>query len=165
MIEVEELSNAEIESVLERLNYGHLACSRGDQPYVVPVHYAYCDGEIFIYTTEGKKSEFIKENPRVCLQAEEVTDDQHWQSVIVDGVAERLTEEAERDKAFKLIVGVNPTLTPAVSIHWMDDWVRENIEVIYRIKPGRMSGRRAILRTRGTANFVPDGELSKSKIL
>jgi uncharacterized protein len=141
MIEIEELSDGEIVKLLERVGYGHLACSREDQPYVVPVHFAYIDGVIYIYTTEGKKSEFIGANPSVCLQAEDVIDDQHWQSVIVDGTAVRVTKEAERDKAFRMIVGINPTLTPAVSIHWLDDWVRENIEVIYRIQPKSMSGR------------------------
>ena len=146
MIEVDELSDVEITKLLARIDYGHLACSRGDRPYVVPVHYSYSDEGLFVYTTEGKKSEYIAANPHVCLQAEEVVDNQHWQSVIVDGTASRLTDEAERGLAFKKIKEINPTLTPAVSIHWLDEWVRENIEVIYRITPDRMSGRRAIAR-------------------
>jgi nitroimidazol reductase NimA-like FMN-containing flavoprotein (pyridoxamine 5'-phosphate oxidase superfamily) len=147
MIEVEELSEAEIEELLGRVGYGHLACSRANRPYVVPVHYAYQDGVIFVYTTEGKKSEIIKENPHVCLQAEEVTDNQHWQSVIVDGVAERITDGVEREKALELIIAVNPSLTPAVSIHWMDEWIRENIEAVYRVTPEHTSGRRAVVRS------------------
>ena len=127
MIEVSELSNDEILEILKRVNYGHLACSINDEPYVVPIHFVSGEGEIFIYTTEGKKSEIIDANQRVCLQAEEVTDNQHWQSVIVDGVAERINEPFERERVMKLIVAVNPTLTPALSIHWMDNWVRENI--------------------------------------
>lgn len=164
MIEVEEMSDPEIDELLGRVGYAHLACSRDDQPYVVPVHYAYSGGEIFVYTTEGKKSEFIAANPRVCLQAEDVTDNQHWESVIVDGVATRLIGEAERDNAFKKIVEINPTLTPAVSIHWMDEWIRENIEVIYRIVPDRMTGRRAVVRKGQTAAVIPASKSSKDKI-
>ena len=145
-MEVSELSNDEILEILKRVIYGHLACSRNDEPYVVPIHFVSGEGEIFIYTTEGKKSEIIDANQRVCLQAEEVTDNQHWQSVIVDGVAERINEPFERERVMKLIVAVNPTLTPALSIHWMDNWVRENIEIVYRIKPTITSGRRAIMR-------------------
>ncbi len=144
MIQVEEPSNAEINQILSRVGYGHLACSRDDQPYVVPVHYAFLNGEIFIYTTEGKKFEIIQANPLVCLQVEEVTDNQHWASVIVEGVAEQITKPAEREKAVKLVVAVNPTLTPAISIRWMDSWVRENIEVVYRITPTTTSGRRTV---------------------
>ena len=164
MIEIADLSDAEIGEVLGRVGYGHLACSRDDQPYVVPVHYAYFESNIYVYTTEGKKSEFISANPRVCLQAEEITDNQHWQSIIIDGVASRLTSEADRDLAFKRIVERNPTLTPAVSIHWMDDWVRENIEVIYRIVPERMSGRRAVARPADSPNLVSGNERSKNTI-
>ena len=145
-MEVSELSNDEILEILKRVIYGHLACSRNDEPYVEPIHFVSGEGEIFIYTTEGKKSEIIDANQRVCLQAEEVTDNQHWQSVIVDGVAERINEPFERERVMKLIVAVNPTLTPALSIHWMDNWVRENIEIVYRIKPTITSGRRAIMR-------------------
>ncbi len=144
MIQVEELSNAEINQILRCVGYGHLACSRDNQPYVVPVHYAFLKGEIFIYTTEGKKFEIIQANPLVCLQVEEVTDNQHWASVIVEGVAEQITTPAEREKAVKLVVAVNPTLTPAISIRWMDSWVRENIEVVYRITPTATSGRRTV---------------------
>lgn len=154
MIEVEELSDPEIIDILARVGYGHLACCRDDQPYVVPVHYAYEAGDLFVYTTEGKKADIIKENANVCLQLEEVVDNQHWQSVIVDATAIKLSAGAERDRALELITKLNPTLTPAVSIHWMDDWVRENIEVVYKIEPNTMTGRRAIDRT-GKTPFVP----------
>ena len=146
MIEVKELSDQEITDFLKKSVYGHLACSRNGEPYVVPVHFVYDDGEIYVYTTEGKKYEIIRENPRVCLQSEDVIDNRHWVSVIVDGEASQITDQAERERAIKLITAVNPTLTPAVSIHWMDSWVRENIEVIYRIYPLRMTGRRSLDR-------------------
>jgi len=155
MIEVDELNNAEIVNILHRVGYGHLGCSVGDQPYVVPVHYAFDDREIYLYTTDGKKSTIIDENPLVCLQVEDVEDNQHWESVIVNGKAARVRDEAARERALRMIVEVNPTLTPAVSIHWMDNWVRENIEVIYRIVPFEMTGRRAVERTSGPANLVP----------
>ncbi len=142
MIAVEELSNAEIIDILGRIGYGHLGCARDNKPYVVPVHYAFANGEIFIYTTEGKKFEIIKSNPNVCLQVEEVTDNQHWQSVVIEGIADQITDEDERAKAFKLVIEANPTLTPAVSVRWIDDMVRENIEVIYRVTPTETSGRR-----------------------
>ena len=154
MIEVEELSDEEIAEILGRVEFGHLACCHEGRPYVVPAHYAYEDGSIYIYTTEGKKADIISENPNVCVQVESVTDNRHWESVIVDGVATRLTVGPEREHALELIVAINPTLTPAVSIHWMDDWVRENVEVIYRITPTHTSGRRSLDRT-GDVPFVP----------
>ena len=155
MIEVEELGNEQVEELLHRVQYGHLACADGDKPYVVPVHFAYDPPYIYVYTTEGKKSEIIDKNPKVCLQLEDVKDNSNWLSVIVDGEAEALLSEPERERARTAIARVNPTLTPAVSVRWMDNWVRENIEVIYRITPIETSGRASVAGSRTTAPFVP----------
>ena len=155
MIEVGEMSDKGIEELLSRVGYGHLACSLNDQPYLVPIHYAYESGTVFLYTTEGKKSDIIETNPKVCLQIEEVQDNKHWQSVVVTGEAKRLTDEKKREAALKAIVKVNPTLTPAVSIHWMDDWVRENIEVIYSIRPSSKTGRETVSRGETEKPFAP----------
>jgi len=144
MIEVREMDDREINDVLTHVGYGHLACSLNDEPYLVPIHYAYAPPNFYVYTTEGKKSEMIGKNPRVCLQVEDVTDNKHWKSVIVTGRAQRLVDEETRDAALKAIVRVNPTLTPAVSIHWMDNWVRENIEVIYSVTPSEITGRTSV---------------------
>ena len=146
MIEVREMGNSWARETLRRLNYAHLACSRDDEPYVVPVHYAF-DGEyVFIYTTEGKKSGILDFNPKVCLQAEDVEDNEHWVSVMAFGEVERVPDDA-RSEALDLILNVNPTLTPAVSVRWMDSWVRTNVEVIYRFRPRKISGRKTVDRS------------------
>jgi nitroimidazol reductase NimA-like FMN-containing flavoprotein (pyridoxamine 5'-phosphate oxidase superfamily) len=154
MIEVRELSDSEIQDFLGRMDYGHVAVCDGGQPYVVPIHYAASGDYIYVYTTEGKKTSIIKRNPRVCLQIEDVQDNQHWHSVVVYGEAMQLRDETERSKAIDVIAKINPTLTPAVSIHWMDNWVRENIEVIYRITPLEMTGRASVDRSRTDAAFI-----------
>lgn len=155
MIEVEDLSKTETHELLERIGYGHLGCSVNDLPYVVPVHYAFDGTNVYIYTTDGKKSAIIRENPYVCLQVEDVKDNQHWESVIVDGRAIWVRDKGERERAMKMIVAVNPTLTPAVSIHWLDNWVKENVEIIFKVEPIDISGRRAVTRTTGQAPLVP----------
>ena len=73
-------------------------------PYVVPIHYAYDEPHVYIYTTEGKKTEIIDANPEVCLQVEEVTNANHWQSVIITGDAVQLTSKKEIAGAKKLIL-------------------------------------------------------------
>jgi len=154
MIEVRELDKNEIEELISRLDYGHLACCDGSEPYVVPIHYAYNNGYIYIYTTQGKKSEIISKNPRICLQIEDVKDNRDWKSVVVFGEAQELKGETDKAEAVASIVSKNPTLTPAVSIHWMDNWVRENIEVIYRITPLESTGRQAIAKSETTVSFA-----------
>ena len=146
LAQVTEMSNEENKGLLRRVNFGHLGCARNDQPYVVPIHFAYGDPDIYFFTTEGKKTEIIDENPEVCLQLQDVTDSKHWQSVIVTGTAERLTPGDDFDRAMELIKTTNPTLTPAWSIHWMDQWVRTNVEVVYRVSPQSITGRMTMKR-------------------
>lgn len=148
MIEIEEMYDDEIRETLKRLNYAHLACCKDDLPYVVPVHYAYDGEHIFIYTTEGKKADMLRANPELCLQAEDVADNENWVSVIAFGQAEQVVDEDERRSALDRILEINPRLTPAVSIRWMDSWVRENVEVIYRVRPRKMTGRQTVDRDR-----------------
>jgi nitroimidazol reductase NimA-like FMN-containing flavoprotein (pyridoxamine 5'-phosphate oxidase superfamily) len=163
MIEVLEMAKREIDEVLARVGYGHLACAQNDRPYVVPIHYVYDKLKIYIYTTEGKKTDILDANPKVCLQVEEVVDNDEWKSVIVHGEAERVTDRKEREKAVKLVRSINPTLTPAISIRWMDQWIRENREVVYRIEPHSMTGR-STLKVKISAAFARPGAKQRSQI-
>lgn len=155
MIEVRELDNEEIIALLSRLDYAHLACCDQNEPYVVPIHYAFKNGYIYMYTTQGKKTEILKKNPQACIQIEDVKSNQDWESAIVYGELQELTDEAERSQAVEAVTRINPTLTPAVSIHWMDNWVRENIEVVYRMAPLEMTGRQAVRHSDTRGTFVP----------
>ena len=146
MLEINDMTFGEIEQLLDRVRYGHLGCAHNNHPYVVPIHFAYDDRTIYIYTTEGKKSDMIDANAEVCLQVEEVIDDENWSSVVVVGDAERLTNADERQKAFAAITAANPTLAPALSYRWVDKWVREqkDTEVIYRINRKTITGRQTV---------------------
>lgn len=163
MIEIEEMRKDEIVELLSRLNYGHLATSRNDQPYVVPVHFGFDGTVIYVYTTEGKKSEIIRANPQVCLQSEDVNTNQDWQSVVVIGDAVQVDDAEERNAAMKLLTEINPTMTPAVSIRWMDSWVRENVEVILKITPRMLTGRATVAKSETDKPFAP-GDNRRSTI-
>jgi nitroimidazol reductase NimA-like FMN-containing flavoprotein (pyridoxamine 5'-phosphate oxidase superfamily) len=154
MIEVEEMKPKEVHALLARAGYGHLGCVRNNRPYVVPLHYAYRDPDIYIFTTEGMKTEFIAANPEVCLQVEEVVDSANWKSVIATGKAERLTDQEEIERAMQYITEANPTLTPAINKMWIDVWGRANTVTLYRIHPTLISGRGTLPpgETRGPAS-------------
>ena len=145
MIEIKEMNFAEIESLLNSVRYGHLGCAQGGRPYVVPVSFAYDNHTIYLFTTEGKKSEIIDANPEVCLQVEEVVDNHHWRSALITGRAEKLTSQKDREKAMSVVTAANPDLEPALSYRWLDDWVREqkDTEIIYRIERESVTGRQA----------------------
>ena len=95
MVQVEDMDDKDSKNLLQRVGYGHLGLVRDTHPYVVPINYAYDAPHIFIFTTEGNKTEIIESNPEVCLQVEDVTDKKNWQSVIVLGDAVQLTNQEE----------------------------------------------------------------------
>jgi uncharacterized protein len=79
------LSQQECSELLQCVSIGRLACSLNDQPYVVPVAFSYEPDCIYIFSTVGKKIEWMRKNPKVCLQADEIGNRSNWTSVIVTG--------------------------------------------------------------------------------
>jgi len=141
MLKVEDMTPADMHALLERESFGHLGCARDGRPYVVPMNYAYDGKELYFFTTEGMKTQFIQSNPQVCLQVEEITDSTHWRSVMLIGKAEQITGAEEMQRAMKLITERNPSLTPAISATQLDTWGRAVDIALYRINPELIDGR------------------------
>ena len=141
MIEILEMRENEIGELLGRLSYAHLGCSLKDRPYVIPIYYVFDGKDIFMYTTAGLKSTIIRQNPKVCLQVEEMVPEGGWRSVVINGEAFEISDRSEREKAVELIRSVNPSLLPALAIKWSNDWMRKNVEVVYRLAIESMTGR------------------------
>src|SRR6266481_9275324 len=144
MLKVEDMPPAEMHALLQRESFGHLGCAHDGRPYVLPMNYAYDGKELFFFTTEGMKTQFIKASPQVCLQVEEITDSTHWRSVMVIGRAEQITSNEEMQRAMKLITERNPSLTPAISATKLDTWGRAVDIALYRITPESIDGRQTI---------------------
>jgi nitroimidazol reductase NimA-like FMN-containing flavoprotein (pyridoxamine 5'-phosphate oxidase superfamily) len=90
-----ELSKQECHELIARLGYGRLACARDNQPYIVPVYFA-CEGDrIYGFGTMGKKIEWMRANPRVCVEADEVNSHNDWSSVVIQGRYQELPETPE----------------------------------------------------------------------
>jgi nitroimidazol reductase NimA-like FMN-containing flavoprotein (pyridoxamine 5'-phosphate oxidase superfamily) len=99
------MSKSECKELLRRASLGRLGCSLHDQPYVVPVGFAYGkDDRIYLFSTVGKKIEYLRQNPRVCLQTDEIGSSTNWLSVVVEGNYVELQEPqytAERQYAIE----------------------------------------------------------------
>jgi uncharacterized protein len=144
MLKVSDMSPTEMHTLLQRESFGHLGCARDGRPYVVPMHYAYDGKDLYFFTTEGMKTQYIQANPQVCLQIEEVTDSMNWRSVMVLGRANELTNRDEMQHAMKLITERNPSLTPAISATELDSIGRAVDVAIYRITPEVIDGRQTV---------------------
>src|SRR5947208_2560151 len=124
MLKIAEMAQGEIVALLLRAHYGHLGCARDDNPYIVPMNFAFDAQFIYFFTTEGTKTEYMAANHKVCYQVEEITDERRWRSVMVTGRAERISAPTEAERAMSLIVERNPTLTPALNTTEIGSWTR-----------------------------------------
>ena len=90
------MSQQECRELLKRVSIGRLGCSLDDQPYVVPdvvpVGFSYEPDYIYMFSTLGKKIKWMRQNPKVCLQADEIGNPSNWLSVIVTGTYLKLRE-------------------------------------------------------------------------
>jgi uncharacterized protein len=89
-----EISHDECTDLLSRVSFGRLACSLNDKPYIVPVCFAYEAERVYVFSTVGKKIDWMRQNPKVCLQVDEIGNQSNWMSVVVDGTYVELRESA-----------------------------------------------------------------------
>ncbi len=92
---VKEMSKRECEDLLARLGFGRLACARNDQPYIAPMYFASEPGRLYGFATMGQKIKWMRLNPQVCLEADEVLSHTEWASVIVQGRYEEYPDTPE----------------------------------------------------------------------
>jgi nitroimidazol reductase NimA-like FMN-containing flavoprotein (pyridoxamine 5'-phosphate oxidase superfamily) len=106
------------------------------------MHYAYDGQDIYFFTTEGTKTEFIAANSEVCFQVEEITDASNWRSVMLIGEAQKIVNQDEVEHAMQLITERNQTLTPALNKTEIGAWHRLSNIAIYRVRPNAIYGRK-----------------------
>src|SRR5262249_38241863 len=115
VMNIREMSRDECLEILAGRRTARLACARDNQPYVVPVHLVYhvpagrgpC---LYGVTTAGMKIEWMRANPLVCVEVDEVSAYDKWVSVIATGRYEELPEAPpgdempdERQEAWKVL--------------------------------------------------------------
>ena len=96
-------------------NLGRLGCIADEKPYVVPVNYFFDGKDIYIHSLPGKKINALRDNPRVCLQVDEISDAYHWRSVIAFGNYEEVFDEQARENILSKLFTRLPHLTPVES--------------------------------------------------
>jgi nitroimidazol reductase NimA-like FMN-containing flavoprotein (pyridoxamine 5'-phosphate oxidase superfamily) len=142
-----ELTNEECIEMLTRLNFGRVGCSRDNQPYVVPFHFAQHDRQLYSVAAPGQKIEWMRANPLVCVEADEIINHDHWMSVVVRGRYEELPDtpawKAERELAYSLLQRRNMWWEPACVRADLRVAVEQAIPIYYRIHIDQVTGRRA----------------------
>jgi len=149
---IHEMTENECRNVLASASFGRLGCARDNQPYVVPIYFAYDGAHVYAFSTPGQKIEWMRSNPLVCLEIDERTSREHWTSVIVFGRYEELPDTpafaAARARAQEALQ------TRAM---WWDyasipaaEWRRKPAPftpIFYRIHTEKLTGHRATPKT------------------
>lgn len=143
---IRELSAKECGEILQRSELGHLACARHDQPYIVPIHFSFDAARDCLYAVSGagQKIQWMRENPKVCIEVEDITDKNHWTTVLIFGVFQELEDTPDgapaRARALELFQSRPEWWLPALG---KSDQRVDHALVVYRIRIDRLTGRRA----------------------
>lgn len=165
-----EMTAKECQAALVRAGFGRLACARDNQPYVAPIYFVYEDqydnaGEaqhLYLFSTPGQKIEWMRANPHVCLEIDDVKDWGDWTSVVVFGRYEELADAPEhqraREHAHALLEKRAMWWQPAaVAVAHLAHQIEPHTftPVYYRIHIDRMTGHRATPDEFGAASVSP----------
>ncbi len=90
---VNEMTGKECREFLARSSFGRLACTRESEPYIVPIYFVYESDHLYGFSTFGQKIRWMRSNPRVCVEIDEVPNHFRWKSVIVSGRYKELPDE------------------------------------------------------------------------
>jgi hypothetical protein len=147
---ITELTEAECEVLLHKAVVGRLATCADGRPYVVPISIKYerdaSDRFLYSFANVGKKVRWMRNNPHVCVEVEELADHVHWTTVVVTGCFEELNPIQHRDdadRAFALLHDRSEWWLPGAARTPSTDLYRP---IVYRIRIESMSGRRAARR-------------------
>ena len=133
--------------LLTRAHLGRLGCSQGEQPYVVPCSFAFSDGCLYSFTTVGQKIEWMRANPLVCVEVDEIVSSEEWSSVIVFGRYEELPDtpdyQSARAAAHDILQRNGQWWEPGYVKTLLDGTERPLTPVFYRIRISNSTGHHA----------------------
>jgi nitroimidazol reductase NimA-like FMN-containing flavoprotein (pyridoxamine 5'-phosphate oxidase superfamily) len=148
---IHELSAAECDEVLARATIGRLGCARDNQPYIVPILFSFDQPGrcLYSFATAGQKIDWMRSNPRVCLEVDEIEDQFHWHSVLVVGRYDELAASSAgggaRERGLELLQAQREWWLPGAARVGSSD--QHFSPVVFRIKIDQVSGRRAARRS------------------
>jgi uncharacterized protein len=146
---IKELTTLECFESLQKKRFGRLACAMENQPYIVPFHFAFDGGKfLYAFSTPGQKIEWMRLNPLVCIQADDITNRTEWTSLVVSGRYEELLDNsdfaAERNLAYELLSRRAMWWQPAYVSGTHRKQVSAGKPIYFRILIEKITGRSAV---------------------
>ena len=144
---IRTLSTLECTKLLSSHRVGRLACAKDGQPYVMPIYYAYNENHLYAFSMPGKKIDFMRANPLVCVLVDAKGEGRGWQSVIAEGRYEELPDrigfKRERDHAWTLLAAHSDWWEPGALKPAMPPMSNHSPHVFFRIAVAELTGREA----------------------
>jgi nitroimidazol reductase NimA-like FMN-containing flavoprotein (pyridoxamine 5'-phosphate oxidase superfamily) len=132
------LNDQEAREVLQSARVARLGCIVNGEPYVVPINYHFEGDSLYSHSLQGLKINGLRENPRACVQVDEIDSDLNWRSAMAFGKFEEIKDQDERTEILTKLLRDFPMLTPVESAIAEDGSPMEI--VVFRIKIDRITG-------------------------
>ena len=132
------LSDDEARRLFQFAKIVRLGCIVNGEPYVVPINCHLEDDCLYSHSLPGLKISGLRENPRACVQVDEIESDLHWRSAIAFGKFEEITKSNERAEVLGKLLRKFPMLTPVESAIAVDGAAAEVI--VFKIRIERVTG-------------------------
>ncbi|MBS1726640.1 MAG: pyridoxamine 5'-phosphate oxidase family protein [Armatimonadetes bacterium] len=141
------LDPQEMRELLAGHSFAHLGCEHDGHLYIVPISYVFDEDRIYGQTKAGRKIDMLRQNPRACVQVEEIANIANWKSVILWGQFQELKGPERVQAMTKLIDHLSPQIEELqgsrsprdVTPGRADD--QTQIDIVYQIKIDEMTGR------------------------
>ena len=144
---IHEMTVDECCDALKKTGLGRIACAQDNQPYIVPIYFAFDGTYIYGFTTLGQKIEWTRLNPLVCFEVDEVVSHNEWMSIVVFGRYEELPDEPEyenqRIRAHAFLQKRAMWWEPAYISQEHRDQPHSLTPIFFRIHVEKMTGHRA----------------------
>jgi nitroimidazol reductase NimA-like FMN-containing flavoprotein (pyridoxamine 5'-phosphate oxidase superfamily) len=130
--------------MLAKGHIGRLGCAHHNQPYIVPIQFDLQGEFLYGFATLGQKIEWMRQNPLVCLEIDELITHSQWASVVVFGRYEELPPVPEYAAPRSLAEDLfqkHPAWWEPASVPVDTNEIRTPI--VFRILITRVTGRRA----------------------
>jgi len=132
-----ELTPTEIDELLRRQRIGRVGSAAVGHVEITPIVYGYDGTAVYGHSRFGRKIQYMRGNPEVCFEVEEIVDPKSWRVVVLHGRYEELSDATDRDRAMRFILaqaGGGPR-SSATAVE------RGEELVVYRISIASKSGR------------------------
>jgi hypothetical protein len=144
---IHEMTPDECRNALLKANVGRLGCARENQPYIVPVYFGLDESYIYGFSTLGQTIEWMRSNPLVCLEVDEIVSSNEWVSIIVFGRYEELPDQPEFENAR---IRAHASLQKR-AMWWEPAYISQEhreqshslVPILYRIHIDKITGHRA----------------------